>query len=451
MLSLLLAVGAALAQRTVTLDEALALAARSSPQVELADARVREARARANGVRSNLGFTVTLEGSTLWWNEKSEAVFVEGNPCEDLDDYMVDWCNQLIGDFTAPILLRDSHTTSFAARATQPLTPLYRIFEGWRATQALLDAAGAQADQARSLVAVDVVDTYFQALKVEKLVAVAEEGIRTLQAHEARGQAFYDAGLIGRNEVLQIQVALSGLQVDLQRAKAGQALLAHRLAQVAGVDEPLVAAPLEVDPDRLPPLQVTDQELQDRVGQVPQARAVQAQVQAAESCRRAALGDLVPQVAAIGTFERYWGLGEMSEDQQWYLGLGAQWDVWGWGKKAYAVQECQAQGDQARAGLRALQDGVLLQARSALSDARLAREALAAARTRRAQADENLRIVTARFEAHTTPATDLLEAQTLATRARADEVGAAYDALIAVGRLQQVLGLPVRPLEGVGG
>jgi outer membrane protein TolC len=126
-----------------------------------------------------------------------------------------------------------------------------------------------------------------------------------------------------------------------------------------------------------------------------------------------------------------------------------EWEAWSWGRKHYDAQQAAVRVNQAELGLAAMRDGMALQAEAMLSEASLAMLARKARAVSTAQADENLRIVRAEFEAHTATATDLLEAETLRTKAATDEIVAAFDYLVAIARLQHSLGQPVQPMEGL--
>ncbi len=438
---------APLAAAPITLDEAVMLAARANPEVRVADLEADAARARAAGVRSWLLPTVTARGAALWWDDPLEATFIEGDPCASLDEALRGFCEQMVAPYQEPIRLRDVRTQQASLEARQPLTGLYGVSQGWRAARAAARAAGDDAEAARAHAEVAVVDAWFTALETRRLVDVARRGVRALEAHRSRALAFHEVGLLGRNELLQIEVALSEARVDLLRVETGVALAERRLALAAGSDEASLE-PVDLDLGALPPLPET---VPDPAPALPSLRALAARREAALADRNRLRADLLPQVGAIASWTRNWGLGTFSADREWYVGLGLEWEALDWGRHWYAAREANFQAEKAAVGLAALERGSRLQADAALVDARVARAALESSRTTVAQADENLRIVTARFDAHVAPATDLLEAEALRSRAEADGLSATFDYLLAVARAQEALGLPVRPLEGISG
>ncbi|MBW2253966.1 MAG: TolC family protein, partial [Deltaproteobacteria bacterium] len=126
-----------------------------------------------------------------------------------------------------------------------------------------------------------------------------------------------------------------------------------------------------------------------------------------------------------------------------------QWEVLGWGRRHAAVREASAQVYQAETGLEGMRRGAVLSARAALVEAELSQAAWEAAQVSTEQAEENARIVRARYDYQSASTTDLLEAETLLTKARTDEVVSAFDYLVAIAATQQTLGVPIQPLEGL--
>ncbi len=453
------AVAVASQPRTISLDEALDLAAQQNPRNAIAELQVDAAQSGAHSVRSYLLPSVALEGNALWWDEASEVPYSEflgpltgGDACAELDEFMQEFCEDFLTGMTdgldGGITLRDAHTRQVRATVVQPLTGLYGIEEGWRAAKAMHRAAEAERDGVAGDVSLEVVEAWFDAAKVAKLERVVAQALEALDAHQQRATAFYDAGLIGRSELMQLEVALSETRLDHARTQSGVTLTRRRLAFVTGTQERSLV-PQDVDIEALPALGMGPNTLRGHSSSVPEVRALEAQTEAALANRNRLHAERIPQIAAIASYERNWGLGSLAIPESWFVGFGMEWELWNWGRKHYDAQQAAAQAAQAQAGLELLRDGMSLQAEAMLEDARLALMAREARRSSTAQAAENLRIVRAEFEAHTTTATDLLEAETLHTKAATDEIVAAFDYLVAIARLQHALGQAVQPLDGL--
>jgi outer membrane protein len=439
--------GAALGD-TVTLDDVLGMAREHNVEIQVADLEVTASQARANQIRSYYLPTITATGAALWWNEKLEAELFEGDPCADLDATLKPFCDDMVGSMLdEPMLLREKATQQLEFKAVQPLTGLYGVYEGHRATRALMRSAKWDRHFQQARVEIDVVQTYLEALKTQELVGVAEQGIGTLEAHHLRATAFWEEGLVGRNEILQIEVALADTRLNAQRAKVGVKLLQRKLSFLAGSETVLQPAPLSLE--TLPQVDVNEDVALERALLHPAVKSLEEKSVAARAGRNRANADRIPQVVGMATWTRNWGVGSFAAAEEMYVGLGLQWEMWAWGRRHYAARESGARARQAQVGLIGRQAGAELEVRAALSELDLTRNAWMAAGTTVGQAEENLRIVTALFNGHKAPATDILEAEALLSKARSDRIGATYDALVAIALVQSLVALPVAPLEGL--
>jgi outer membrane protein TolC len=114
--------------------------------------------------------------------------------------------------------------------------------------------------------------------------------------------------------------------------------------------------------------------------------------------------------------------------------------VWDWGTTISGIHEADAKRQQAELARTKLEDQVRLEARQLSVDAGTAKEALAVARVAVAQAEENYRIVTKRFENSASSSFDLVDAEALLTQARAQVESALYGYLVARAALQRATG-----------
>ncbi len=112
----------------------------------------------------------------------------------------------------------DPDNYEFNLTATQPL------FTGWRLT-ALRELASLGVDTAnikkntviQGLV-LNVKEAYFGILKARKLEQVAVQAVEQLEAHLRVAQAFYDEGIIAKNELLQTEVLMAQARQNLIKA-----------------------------------------------------------------------------------------------------------------------------------------------------------------------------------------------------------------------------------------
>lgn len=434
--------------RELTLDQALSLAESSSPQVQAADHAADAATARARSVRSYLLPTVHVSANALWWSEPLEVMLLEGDPCADLDPPMDGICQDMVGDLASePMLLREAQTQQAEVRVVQPLSGMYGIARGYEAARSAAAAVGWDAAQARSDAGLAVVDAYLTALETAAMGQVADQGVELLVVHQRQVAALRAQELVGRAEVLQVEASLADARLGRERARVGRALLERRLALLVGEPEAVQPAPVEVS--AVPPLQLSDAALRELALGAPNVQALAARGDAARADRDRLQADRLPQVAAVASAKRSWGLGSLAASEEVYAGLVVEWDVWAWGRAHYAAQEAAANAHRAEAGVEGLRQGAVLRAEAARADVELARTALASAEAQEAHAAELARILEARFGVGDATTADVLEAQVELSSARADAVRARFAGLRAAAELQAALGLPLEPSAGV--
>jgi len=432
---------------SVGLDEALRRAATENPQAQAAEWAVVAARSRKWQAISYYGPTFSLDANHLWWDQEIAVSLAGDEPldCTTIPPPLDGICLGL----GQPLVVREEQTTSVTVMAVQPLTGLLPISQGHMATEHLQKAAELDLEVKSSDVAVQVVEAYFGALSAQRMAEVASTVVANLESHEARASAFHDAGLLQKNELLQIRVALANAKLSERRASDGRDLARGLLAMLIGADEGTVVPKDVAEEAVLAPSAEFDGSTTGAAR--PDVAAMRHRVAAAEAGRRAKIFELGPDVAAIAAWQRNEGMGSFAAQEATYVGLTASWQLWGWGRKHWALREATATAKQARVGLQAMTDAVPIEVKRSWDSVAASWQAYEVAQVTDAQARENHRIVSARFDNQLATATDLLDAESLLAQARMSRLTSRYDYLTAVARWQRTTGVNVEPLgtEGV--
>lgn len=445
-LLLLLPVMAGAQTPSVSLDEAMRRADTNNPQVGMAEWAVIAARARKWQAMSYYGPTLSLDANHLWWDEEI-AVSLAGD--EPLD------CTAIPPPFDVicigmgePLVVREQQTQSITLMVVQPLTGLLPISQGHMATDHLQKAAELDEEAKRTELAVQVVEAYFGALSAERMEEVASTVVANLESHELRASAFHDAGLVQKNELLQIRVALANAKLGHRRALDGRDLARGLLAMLIGADSDTVA-PEDIAEEAIrAPAKEPESAVQGDPR--PDVAAMEHRVEAAKAGKRAKALELGPNIAAIAAWQRTEGMGSFSAPETTYVGLTASWQLWGWGRKHWALREATATARQAKLGLQTMSDAIPIEVKQSWDSVLASWQAYEVAQATDEQAQENHRIVSARFDSQLMTATDLLDAESLLAQARMSRLTARYDYLTAVARWQRATGASVAPLRPVG-
>ena len=431
--------------RSLTLSEAVGLALKQSPRISQAREKVGEAEARRRAARGNFGPKLGLEGKVLLWDEAlnfdlpppgPEVMQNHGPVLAKYADLMV-----ALPDLFNFGAIRDQVIAQVTVTAVQPLTPLYTIAKGHTIARLGHDAANKDLASTKDDVIYRVTTRYIGLKQARRGVEIAKGAVKQVEAHLKRARMFQSAGLIDRNDVLKAELALAQAKERWIKVRAAAALAESALAIALGLPPETRIKTTERFAD--PPPRFT-RSLEKCVKTARQSRPdVQAmvhRVSMADKGRDIARWDLAPQLSAIASYQRSEGMGVFTPKNAFFVGGVLKWQFWEWGAKYYGIRQAGHKLNQARIGLKQLSDGVYLQVKQSYLGLRSASQTLVVARSARTQAEESYRIAEAKFSAHTTTSTDVLDAQLALTRARLTYDTALYQWYVAHAALLKATG-----------
>ncbi|MBU2262681.1 MAG: TolC family protein, partial [Proteobacteria bacterium] len=159
-----------------------------------------------------------------------------------------------------------------------------------------------------------------------------------------------------------------------------------------------------------------------------------------------AKSEYYPNVSLIGNYARYGDTpgvaGSPYRDQEnWYVMAAANWTFWEWGKTKNRVEAGLSRENQAADQLAHVRDQIALEVKNAFLLLHEAAKQVRVAEQAIGQAEENFRINTERYREQVGTSTDVIDAQTLLTKARADYFNALGDLNISRARLERAMGI----------
>jgi len=296
----------------------------------------------------------------------------------------------------------------------------------------------------RELVIQNVATAYYDLLRYVKLREVAVETRDQAQAELERTETYFRLGSAAKSEVLQQRVRLEQTRYDLVVADNMVEKAAADLAYA--MNQPL-AESVSVDTSPL----FTEMALED-VGNL-YAEALEQRldlassrlgVEASRHDASAASGALLPRVDAFGRFSRSnnespYRFGSQTSES-WVFGAQASWDIFNryqnWTNRSKAraqarIAEYQMQQAELDAQLEVRQFHNAM--RNAMEKHRVSQETIV-------QAEEELRLAKERFRVGAGTQLDRITAEVNLASARADEVQAVCDYLIARVQLYRAVG-----------
>jgi outer membrane protein len=279
-----------------------------------------------------------------------------------------------------------------------------------------------QLERQRQTVAVNAARAYYRLLEANRLLPVITDQVKALEEVLRTALAMSEQGVVAKIDVMRAQVALIGARSALEDLKANRtaatALLVEAMGLPPGAPVQIVetATPAQVPASSGEPWQTAWQQRPDLHALAAQKRALQAQVQIAQS-------EMKPQIGlfARSEFERptfYPDTGTLSG------GIIIRQKISDGSAAHQAVVEAQARLDQLERLEEQLKYGIAVQVQVALSSVKSAQSRLETTEPAMALAKEALRLMQVGYTNGVTPLTDVLQAQAALTKASADYEGA---------------------------
>ena len=328
------------------------------------------------------------------------------------------------------------------------------IYEGGRMRSALRSArftreqALAQHNAVVARTVLEVRLAYYDGLLAAQHIVVQEASQNLLQKELDDQQRRYDAGTVPRFNVLRAEVELANARPKLIRARNAQRIAKNNLANLLGY-----TLPRDVPEDIPVTLSGTlkeepwNMELAAAITQALQRRPELEALRQAEDLRREAIK--VAKAGRLPSVQVFAGWGwrnsmftdDLTDDLSgWSTGARFSWSI-------FDGQSTRGRVVEARALLQKVEEESTEAARNIERDVRTAhsnvveaREVLESTRKVQEQAEEALRLATARSEAGTGTQLDVLNAQTALTEARTIQIQALRDAAAARARLEHAIG-----------
>jgi len=292
--------------------------------------------------------------------------------------------------------------------------------------------------RANQTVEFDVVNAYLDVLLARASRRVQEDTVRRAEAILDDTVARRAQGVALKDDVLRAEVQLAESRGALVAAREGEFDAVARLNNVMGRN---AGWPLEiVDMESQPPfLGALPQLLEIAARQRPEIAVSQQTVAAAQEGRQAARGEFLPRIfvrAAAGHTD-----GE-NVITGWQEGAGLHVDMplYAGGRHRGELRAADADIEAALANTKTILDAISLQVNLAYRGVVANQEQVELARPAVEQSIEALRIVWQRYRAGTATPTDVIDAETAATRAAQRYVSARVEYLSALARLTYVIG-----------
>ncbi len=297
-------------------------------------------------------------------------------------------------------------------------------------------------------VVLNVKQSYYALLAAKKLVEVAQKTVEQTESHQKQAEAFFHAGSKPRYDVTRAEVEVNNAKLGLINAKNGVRIRTIALNNAIGLDPGRSTEIVEALP-AVPELPTLEQAQIDALGNRPDMRKTEADIEAARSRVRAEQSNYLPTLSANAAYNWATGTSEMHFlDQSQKSGIQNSWNA-GIMLTLPLFQGGLTQGrvSEARANLLALEaqrdtmkQSILLEVNQAFADLESGAARVDVMEKTVQKARENLDISQGRYKAGVGPYIEVTDAQLSSVNAETDHIKALYDYHLAIAQLLKAMG-----------
>jgi outer membrane protein len=429
----LISVGIAGAQEAavpLTLEESIAIALRQSVTIQSAKEGVLASEARRKEAAT--GFLPKLS-TTYNYVYNDPAAYIKQPPPAAIN--------------TLTVATQDNYTWSLDVK--QPVFAGGRIKANYDFNRLGADASRQEELGTIQDIVLEVKRGYFNILKAKRLVGVAKQSVEQFAAQRDLAKNFYEVGLVPRNDYLQAEVRLADGNQSLIRAENSLEVARSRFNTV--LRQPISAAVDVVDILDYKPYETAFEEcLKTAFENRPEIQVYNLRAEQAGKKVKVVESEFFPSVNLVGSYQRYGDRADLNgspyrDPENWSVAAMASWDLWEWGRTKYARDASVSQERQAQNALIQVKDQVSLEVKSAWLNVKEAEKLIVVSQKAIEQAEENYRINHERYREQVARSTDVLDALTLLTFARASWSNALSDYRIALAGLERATGVIWKP------
>ena len=429
--------GQALAEpRTLTLDEAIALAAAQNSSLKIAGSKVREGIEKRKSVRADY-FPHLSNESTYFHITNTRQVNVPAGSLGTVPG---------VGPFpTHDIPIDQGSNNLFLSDTalTQPLTQLLKTYQADK--MALADQQISVADLGKAKTDVifathrlfySLVITRKQKDAASAAVAAGEQALREAKDSVAAGNVL-EVAAIGRSEVL-LQNRYSLLSAEVQIGDLNSEL------------NDLLGLPLDTDIDPVDPrppeptANPRETYVQEAREKNPEIKAAQEAVKKAESGVKAAYIDYIPDISLSSRYGYQNGVPFLTSNIGTF-GVKMTWNIFDWGKRQAVVAQRMEQLTQANENLRRVEKRIEVEVDKAYRKLEQTKNLIGVTRESMTLQNENLRLKSNGRKAGTATEAQYAAAVAAVKNAEYEELQALLGYSLAVADLKRIIASYLSP------
>ncbi len=245
------------------------------------------------------------------------------------------------GGGTTTTILTSRDIYNFSTSINQPLFTGGFNLANYRAAKLGVDLSKENVETVKRDLVLQVRVGYFNILKAEKFLDVAKQTVKQFEAQLEVTKAFFEVGIVPKNDVLQAEVRLANARQALVRAENDLAVAKSSFNILLRRE---IGTPLEVvDILAYKPFPMGfEASLEEALRQRPEVKTAQLIIDQAKENVKISKSGYFPTVSLLGNYNRLSeepGLNGDMKNERWTVQALATFTLWNWGNTAFKVGE----------------------------------------------------------------------------------------------------------------
>ncbi len=417
-------------KRSLTLEEAVALAMERNQEVLIARAQAEVLNGKIQEVRSEALPFLSFNSSALRWRDPA---FLNSSSFDKIPE-----------EFKQGLSPTGANLFDYSLSVKQPLYTSGKV--GTALKLASLEAEGVSTDRARveQDIRLRVIRAFHDLLLAERLLDVSRETVAQREQHVEMARARYEAGVATEVDVLRSQVSLANAQPELLRAE-------NAVRQARAVLNNLLVRPIDYPTEALGELRfvpVTEADLNKIIRQAldrrPELERLRINELEADAQKKLANAENRLRLDFNGEYgfsardpANLWNHGF----KRWIFTLSVSLPIFDGGRRSGLYRQAVAMRKMAELTRAETENDVRLEAQNAVDELERAEKTVEAARLNVHEAERVLAMMQDNYRYGAATTLDVTDAQTALSVARTNLLRGLYDHTLARAQLRWVMGL----------
>jgi outer membrane protein len=314
---------------------------------------------------------------------------------------------------------------AYGASIYQTLFDFGKSISNYHAALDLTSARAAQTQAARRAVILEFVVAYFDLLEVERMTAVFEKQVESLNAYARDVELMYEQGIVVKNDLLPAKVKLADAKQKLIETRNQREIAASRLNNILALPlrEKVTVQDIVLALPRVPDLDIA---WETAHSQRPEVVFFDNQLAASAASERAKAVENFPLLYAKGGYAYEQNKFLSHKDNMTFM-LGVKMNLYDGGASHAQLLKERARQAQIKDQQQKLIEDIRFEVENSFFGLKNADEKKAVAQDSLGQAEENVRYFRAKFAAGSATATEVLEAITSQTQAQTNYYRSDYE------------------------